>query len=127
MQSAHGGLTLHFKWVAAYRCASRYVALGGRRLISVGASSPQLLGGPGVGGHTKGTRRRNGWGGTFDFHERRVLTTRTVVVGYLVPGVLPVGTPMAVGVRQLAGDGPRTAFALGVGTSVQHGVRKWFG
>ena len=40
-----------------------------------------------------------------DFHERRELTTRTVVVGYWVPGVLVVGTPMVVDVRQLAGGG----------------------
>ena len=40
-----------------------------------------------------------------DFHERRELITRTVVVGYWVPGVLFVGTPLAVGVRQLAGEG----------------------
>ena len=50
------------------------------------------------------------WGATvgvelFVFHERRELTTRTVVVGYWVPGVLVVGTLMAVGVRQLAGGG----------------------
>ena len=40
-----------------------------------------------------------------DFHERRELIIRTVVVGYWVPGVLSVGTLMAVGVRQLAGGG----------------------
>ena len=41
----------------------------------------------------------------FDFHERTELIIRTVVVGYWVPGVLFVGTPLAVGVRQLVGEG----------------------